>query len=44
MKKQEYREGPKAKKEFERTMTAFFKVSKTELAEKIKKKKEKGKD
>ncbi len=36
--------GPKAKEKFEHTMTALFKVSKVELAKKIKKKKEKGKD
>jgi|GEM_PF-2841456 len=39
-----YEEGPKAKEKFERTMTALFKMSKTELAEKIKKKPKKGKD
>jgi hypothetical protein len=39
-----YREGPKAKENFERTMTALFQVKKAELAEKIKKKTKKGKD
>jgi hypothetical protein len=34
----------KEREKFERTMTALFKVSKTELAEKIKKKQKKGKD
>jgi hypothetical protein len=42
--KTKYVEAPKAKEKFERTMTALFKVSKTELAEKIKKKTKKGKD
>lgn len=44
MKKTEFNEGPKAKEKFDRTMTALFKVSKTELVEKIKKKSKKGKD
>jgi hypothetical protein len=44
MKNPKYNEGPKAKKKFERTMTALFQAKKTELAEKIKKKAEKGKD
>ena len=42
--KREYEDGPKAKEKFERAMTALFKVSKVELAEKIKKKPKKGKD
>jgi hypothetical protein len=37
-------EGPKPKEKFERTMTALFQVKKTELAEKIKKNRKKGKD
>jgi hypothetical protein len=44
MKKREYVEGPKAKKKFERTMTALFQVKKIELAEKITKEPKKGKD
>jgi hypothetical protein len=44
MKEFKYHEGPKAKKKFERIMTALFQVKKTELAEKIKKKPKKGKD
>jgi hypothetical protein len=43
MKTSQYTEGPKAKKNFERAMTALFKVKKTELAEKIKNKPKKGK-
>jgi len=39
-----YATGPKAKKNFQRAMTALFQVKKTGLAEKIKKKAEKGKD
>ncbi len=39
-----FQEGEKAKQNFERTMVTLFKVSKTELAEKIKNKKKKGKD
>jgi hypothetical protein len=40
------RKEPKSKEreKFERTMTALFRVKKTELAEKIKKKPKKGKD
>jgi len=37
-------EGPKAREKFERTMTALFRVRKTELIQKIKKKPKKGKD
>lgn len=44
MKKPEYTEGPKAKEKFERTMTALFRIKKTKLNEKIKKKPKKGKD
>jgi hypothetical protein len=44
MKKTQYIEGPRAKKNFERTMGALFQVKKTELAEKITKKPKKGKD
>jgi hypothetical protein len=44
MKKKEFEEGPKAKTNFERTMTALFQVKKKELVEKIKKKPVKGKD
>jgi hypothetical protein len=44
MKKPKYHEGPRARKQFERTMTALFRVKKTELAEKIKNKTKKGKD
>jgi hypothetical protein len=44
MRKAEYQEGPKAKKKFERAMTALFQVKKTGLVEKIKKKPQKGKD
>jgi len=39
--KTKYKEGPKAKKEFERTMTALFRVPKSVV---IKKKPKKGKD
>ncbi len=42
--KKEFSEGPKARKNFERAMTALFQVKKMELAEKIKKKAKKGKD
>jgi len=42
--KKECTEGPKAKEKFERTMTALFRVPKSEVAEKIKKKPKKGKD
>jgi hypothetical protein len=38
MKKSKYIEGPKAKEKFEPTMTALFRIPKSELAEKIKKK------
>jgi len=38
------RENPDAQKEFERTMTALFRVPKSVVAEKIKAKKKKGKD
>jgi hypothetical protein len=44
MKQPKYEEGPKAKKNFERTMTALFQVKKAERTEKIKKKPKKGKD
>ena len=44
MKKQEYKEGPKAKEKFERTMTALFQIPKSVGVEKIKKKTKKGKD
>jgi hypothetical protein len=44
MKKSKYIEGPKAKEKFEPTMTALFRIPKSELAEKIKKKAKKGKD
>jgi hypothetical protein len=44
MKEQKYAEGPKAKKNFESAMRALFQVKKSVLAEKIKKKPEKGKD
>jgi hypothetical protein len=39
-----YQEGQKPREKFERTMTALFRVSKSGLAEKIKKKPKKGKD
>lgn len=42
--KKEFNEGPKAKNEFERTMTALFRVPKSVVIEKIKAKKKKGKD
>jgi len=42
--KRKYEEGNKAQQKFERTMTALFRVPKSELAEKIKKKPKKGKD
>lgn len=42
--KKKFDEGPKAKETFERTMTALFRVKKTELVEKIKNKPKKGKD
>lgn len=44
MKKTEYVDGPKAKENFERTMTALFKVSKVDSVKKIKTKRKKGKD
>jgi len=44
MKKHEYKEGPKAKQEFERAMTALFQSPKSTGAKKIKKKIAKGKD
>ena len=44
MKKDEYKEGPQVKEQFERTMTALFKIKKTRLAEKITNKLKKGKD
>jgi hypothetical protein len=42
--KKEFDEGPKAQEKFERTMTALFRVPKSVVAEKIKKKPKKGKD
>jgi hypothetical protein len=44
MKPVEYVERPKAKEKFERTMTALFRVPKSVVTEKIKKKPKKGKD
>jgi hypothetical protein len=44
MKKTEYIEGPKAGEKFEHAMAALFRVKKTGLAKKIKKKPKKGKD
>jgi hypothetical protein len=44
MKKIEYEEGENAKEKFERTMTALFRVPKSVVAKKIKKKSKKGKD
>jgi hypothetical protein len=44
MKKPEFTEGPKAKENFERVMTALFRVPKSVGAQKIKKKPRKGKD
>jgi hypothetical protein len=44
MKKSKYAEGPQEKDKFEHTMTALFQVKKAELAKKIKKKAQKGKD
>lgn len=44
MKKPEYREETKARENFERTMTALFRVPKSVGMKKIKKKKRKGKD
>jgi len=42
--KRKYEEGKKAQQKFEQTMTALFQIKKTELAQKIKKKPQKGKD
>jgi len=42
--KRECNEGQKAKEKFERTMTALFRVPKSAVTEKIKKKPKKGKD
>ncbi len=42
--KKQYVEGPKAKEKFERAMTALFRVPKSAVTEKIKKKYKKGKD
>jgi len=42
--KKQFDEGPRAKKQFEQTMTALFRVPKSVVAEKIKKKAKKGKD
>jgi hypothetical protein len=39
-----YNEGSKARDKFERTMKALFRVPKSEITEKIKKKPKKGKD
>jgi len=44
MKKHESNEGPKAREKFERTAKELFKVSKKELAGKIKQNSKKGKD
>ena len=44
MKKTEYIDGPKAKNNFERAMTALFKVSKADSVKKIKANRKKGKD
>jgi hypothetical protein len=44
MKKPVYREGPRAKEKFERTMIALFQVPKSVVTKKIKKKSKKGKD
>jgi hypothetical protein len=43
MKEKQYEEGRKARKKFERTMTALFQVPKSIGAKKIKKKATKGK-
>ena len=43
MKKAEYREGPKARKHFDRTMAALFRVPKAEVTKKLTKKPKKGK-
>jgi hypothetical protein len=42
--KKKFEEGPKAKDKFERTMTALFRVPKSVVTKKIKKKPKKGKD
>jgi hypothetical protein len=42
--KKECVEGPKAKEKFERTMAALFRVPKSVVTEKIKKKPQEGKD
>jgi hypothetical protein len=42
--KKEFLEGPKAKENFERNMTALFQVPKSVVTKKIKKKPKKGKD
>jgi len=42
--KRKYIEHPKAKEKFERTMTALFRVPKSVVTEKIRKKPKKGKD
>ena len=39
-----FNKGHKAKEEFERTMTALFRIPKSAVAEKIKEKKKKGND
>jgi hypothetical protein len=44
MKNPKYTEGPKAKKNFEQTMTALFRVPKSVGVKKIKNKTAKGKD
>jgi len=44
MKKTEYTEGQKAKERFERTMTVLFRVPKSVVTKKIKKKPKKGKN
>jgi hypothetical protein len=42
--KEQFDEGPKARKKFERTMTALFRVPKSVGGRKIKAKRKKGKD
>jgi hypothetical protein len=44
MKKAQYVEGPKARKQFEHTMTTLFQVKKVVSAKKIKNKAKKAKD
>jgi hypothetical protein len=44
MKKNECDEGPKARDNFERTMTELFRVPKAKVAKKLTKKRKKGKD